>query len=138
MSLDWDITRIKDYETLCWVPAPGPLNRSQGVVTNDQSQMLNPVTHALIFATMSVGWGEITEQNYQDWYLRYRMWELCVGGFNDGITISLRDVHKHVGLRTNVFPKVTDTVFNKRIAGRLRERVQAEMRTGQKATASVS
>jgi len=52
MSLDWNVSNVKDYQTVCWIP------------NNDSPDTrLNPVTEALIFYTMTVGMNVITEAN---------------------------------------------------------------------------
>ena len=103
MSLDWKIDTIENYLEVCWVPDP----KRPGKKT------LNPVTDALIWTTMAVDIGQITEENHEKWFKRLLAWELAVHGERyevwhpDGSVrpITLEDVHQHVGLRTNVFPQ---------------------------------
>lgn len=111
MSLDWDLSAIKDHETLCWLPDP---NGNDGV-------MLNPITHAIILSTLNVGIGEITEWNALEFYTRLSMAERVYGPMltnhdEESDTFEPRyltaaEVRAHIGLRTNVFPKVTDAAW---------------------------
>jgi hypothetical protein len=83
---------------------------------------MSPVTHALIFVTMSVDIGHITEKNYLEFYTRAKFAAALFGsslmkadehgGYKErGITIE--DVRAHIGLGTNVINK-TRAYFVKR------------------------
>jgi hypothetical protein len=98
MSLDFYLTDIKDYKTLCWIDDP-------------LDNVLNPVTDRLVWGCMAIGIGIITEKTYEEWYIRYRVW-CWIRHIEVGITLA--DVRAHIGLRTNVFPKETRNQFNKR------------------------
>ncbi len=104
MSLDWKLTDIKDYKELCWREDPD----------DSELRILNPVTKALIFRTMSVGMGDITEKNWKDFYERLYFLQLLDGPEITGTdsegeivqrSITPEEVHRHVGLHTNVWPK---------------------------------
>lgn len=110
MSLDWDLTKIKNCKEVCW---------EKDENGNDK---LNPVTESLIWLTMGIGIGSITEDNESDFYCRVVMYEKLFGTmlsyWKDSKKISVpitpEDVHSHIGLRTNV-SKDTDASFRKRI-----------------------
>jgi len=107
MSLDWNLTKIQDYQSACWV--------GEG-----EDKRLNPVTEALIFSCILVGIGEITKQNAQEWYVRVHACEHASGAVLRTVEggarfITPADVQAHIGLSTNVFPKVTDAVFAKNL-----------------------
>lgn len=101
----YDLSRITDYTELCWLDRePSP----------DDARLvrLNPVTESLIFKTMSVGIGEITEANAAEFYARVHLVEQIDGpsmfGMPEGRpdTITVEDVRQHIGLQTNATYKV--------------------------------
>jgi hypothetical protein len=117
MSLNFDLTKIKDHEEVCFTTAKSD-DPGQGIKAGDR--IMNPLTNALIWATMSVGWGVIEEETYEAWFERLRLVERTSGPFlfvNGGqpYSITKEDVRKHIGLRTNVFPKKTDAQFFKHV-----------------------
>lgn len=95
MSLDFKLTEIKDYETVCY----------------DGDQM-NPKTEAIIWMTMftKVGWG-LTEDNIEEFIARATMYEKMRGAvlqMPEGdrlapMPLTREDMLAHVGLWTNVF-----------------------------------
>lgn len=134
MSLDWKITEICDYETLCWkTPQPGELETNTrsfaGRPVTKDGRILNMITHALIWGCLEIGIHEITPHNYEEWYIRYRSARLAYGSAGVGITVE--DVKAHVGLWTNAFPNTTAARFNKALGEILADRVRREMRTVQ-------
>lgn len=138
MSLDCDLTKIKDYETLCWrQPEPGEIEANDhtmfGRMVTEDGRIQNPVTHALIFGCMSIGIGEITEQNYEEWFIRYRSLSFLYPDHPDPIT--LEDVKAHIGLTTNVFPKRSKREFAEQIRTTLEDRVRRELRQVQEMVA---
>lgn len=101
MSLRFDFERIKDYETTCYVDADEldadgtPLRR------------LNPVTNSLVWSTISVKLGAITEANADEFYARYKFCERLDGPFLTGAggkpyRLTPEDVQAHIGLTCNV------------------------------------
>lgn len=84
MSLDWRIDGIKDFEEL-------KSNWS--------------LTEALIWATLSVGIGQITERNFEVFHGRLSLIERLNGSFllqgGDQRYITLEEVKRHIGLWTN-------------------------------------
>ena len=70
MSLDWDLSGIKNYKELCW----GPATDEEGY------KLLNGVTDGLIWKTMSVGMGRITEKNYEEFFMRLCMIDVATEG----------------------------------------------------------
>jgi len=130
MSLNWSIREIHDYENLCWDTLTEPtedyesleamVHAPQGWMaptwdwTNDEKteiRKLNSVTHALIFGSMAIGIGKITQANHEEVYLRYAMEEKIFGtrlrrkneeGEWVDRSITLADIKRHIGLGTNV------------------------------------
>ena len=112
MSLDFNLKKIKNYEELCWEEITNEFGEKQ--------KRINPVTEVIIFRTMAVGMGEITEANWEEFYRRVVFWEHLFGasvvvpdgegGFMDHY-LTPKDIYDHIGLSTNVFPKVSKTKF---------------------------
>lgn len=93
MALNWDISSIPDYEQTCFV--------GEG-----EEQRLAGVTQGLIFLTIGVGLGEITEDNADEFYARVSLVEALHGktlvGKDGPTAITPEDVRAHIGLHTNV------------------------------------
>lgn len=110
MSLDWNLTKIKNYKEVCWQK------------NEDDTDRLNPVTDSLIWLTMGIGIGNITEDNASEVYCRIAMYEKLFGTMLSywkdskkvSVPITPEDVHNHIGLFTNV-SKETDAAWRKRI-----------------------
>lgn len=111
MSLNWDLTKIKNYEELCWEK------------NEDDTVRLNPVTDSLIWISMAIGIGKFTEEMAPEIYARISMYEklfgamMCKFGDNgkESVYLTPEDVNDHIGLSTNV-SKDTMASFRKRIA----------------------
>lgn len=108
MALTWDLTNIKDADTLCWLTATRDLPHHE---IKAGEQYLNPVTNALIWYTMAVSLGRITEKNAAEFHKRVKFYERLHGsllvrvkddGAHDDRGITLEEVTAHIGLRTNV------------------------------------
>lgn len=110
MSLDWNLTKINNNTEVCWEK------------NEDGTDKLNPVTESLIWLTMGIGMGSITEDNQSDFYCRVAMYEKLFGTMLSywkdskkvSVPITPEDIHNHIGLTTNV-SKDTDASFRKRI-----------------------
>ena len=96
MSLDWNLTKIENREEVCW---------EKDENGNDK---LNPVTESLIWLTMGIGMGSITEENEFAFYSRIADTKRVE------VPITPADIHQHIGLTTNV-SKESDASFRKRI-----------------------
>jgi hypothetical protein len=83
MALHWNLSKIADYEKVC-------LNADGSVSAK---------TETIIWATMTVQLGKITESNYQEFFVRLdfgnrlRSW---------GYDLTEEDIKAHIGLTTNV------------------------------------
>ena len=109
MSLDYETKNIKNYKDL-WVPS------TEGRVK------LNQLTEVLIFSTMTIGMGSITEDNWKEFYSRCVILE--TGCYKNQIPVdtlepvwkweivSPEDIYRHIGLVTNA-PKMTKAQFAK-------------------------
>lgn len=90
MSLDFKLTKIKDWET----------------VTRDGDRM-SAVTEGLIWSALSVGLRGITEDNVDEWLIRLALLDHLNG--NTILTVdgnprpfTRQEVEAHIGLTTNV------------------------------------
>ncbi len=88
-------------------------------ITTQPDGTLTVVTHCLIFATMDVGMGTITEDNAGRFYARLRIVEKLFGakrGNDKGdVFFTPEEVRDHIGLWTNVSPEETDAKWRKRM-----------------------
>jgi hypothetical protein len=101
MPLTYDLTKIADYKTKCWLPDGG----------------INPVTERLIFLTMAVDIGEIKDSNWREFATRMFM----LGLLDQETTAA--DVRDHVGLRCNV-GDTTKAAFKNKVDKVLRRDAQ--------------
>ena len=114
MSLQWDLTKIENYNELCWLENKDP-DKKEG-----DNFYLNPVTEALVHLSMFTGINRITEKNYKE--LSKRLVELEILGIailpqeevvdvDEQMPKNLKrnprqnEVKLHIGLTTNVTPK---------------------------------
>jgi hypothetical protein len=88
MSLDWDATRVENFEE--------KTNTDEGWAA----------CQTIIFATISTNIGEITEENAREFLARYQLFLQLVGSTTElkeeETELKEEDVRKFVGLRTNV------------------------------------
>ncbi len=120
MALHWDISKIENYKEVCRLPP------EKGEEVGD----LTPVTESLIWATMEIEMGQITEANYVEFWMRLSALDaLCegeVGRIYDPEKsrggkkfrmrpITLEEVRNHIGLGTNVSTKKSSAEFYKKM-----------------------
>jgi hypothetical protein len=92
MSLNYDLTKIKDFKQLYVCEE------------NEQEEtQLDSTTERIIFLAMEVDLGEITEKNVDEWLVRLEMMRMV--GWAPRTPITRADIERHIGLRTNVAPK---------------------------------
>jgi hypothetical protein len=105
MTLNWDTTNCKP---------PTPRNQDETVTQQ-----------ALVWGTMLIDMGEITEGNWKEFYVRVHYIQQHVTPLrSDKKTIKPADVQRWIGLKTNVITS-TRAAFVKRQAAR----IKAEMNT---------
>jgi len=102
MSLDWNLTKIKDYEAVCFTAGE-----------------MNDDTEFLVFATMHVGLYNITAKNVDKWELRLEMLRQ-IGVLKGGLP-SREVLEAHIGLSTNAHPAKTDHQFRARVSKHIEE-----------------
>jgi hypothetical protein len=88
MSLTYDITKVADRETIH-----------------------NSLIQQIVFMTISVGIGVITEKNYIEFYRRTKIVETIYGPAPNRGYLTLDDIKRVVGLKTNVFPETSAKKF---------------------------
>lgn len=119
MALNWNLKDVPDH--IAWAQAdkewPGEHNTQEG------KKYLRPETNALIWLTLGVGLGRITEKNCTEFWYRYQVLEALLGHVapthsegsaeywnkRDGTNVEAGDqlityecVRNHIGLATNV------------------------------------
>jgi len=118
MSLNWDLTKIKNGDEICW---------EERVEDGHKDTYLKVSTDQLIWATMIVDLRGITADNAAEFWDRLNMYEKCCGPmrFNydtetkqrTPVYYTKKDIIDHIGLSTNVSP-TTRLQFLKKL-GRL-------------------
>ncbi len=105
MSLNWDISKVKNADELYkTVEEDGKRVSYMGILTE-----------SLIWATIPVGIGTITEKNAEKFFKRLRIVEAAGGNrlvHPDGRRhyITLEEVRRHIGLSTNA-SRLNDSEF---------------------------
>lgn len=110
MSLNYNLTKIKNHEKLCWV-RDNSVPESEW--TDKKGWKMNPVTDVLIWITIAVDMGDITEDNVHEFYWRLRFrekylnYKVLISTRKDGkpgrsFNPTLNQIRQHIGLTTNV------------------------------------
>ncbi len=90
MSLSFQLDAIKNHKEVCY----------------DDTGSLRPVTELLIFTTMHVGIGKITESNADEFYARmivaHTLFDIGIVTEDETELLKPKDVQDHIGLMTNV------------------------------------
>ncbi len=128
MPLNWRLSKIHDYEKLCWEPDPDAPN-------DPERNRLKPLTNSLIWATIPVGINQITEKNFEKFFLRLSAIEQVSGTFLNEIRddkiverpITLAEVKQHIGLWTNA-SSLTDAQFRGNLAQRAMREAQQRLK----------
>ena len=100
MSLNFDVSKIKNYKEVTTA------KNAEG------EDIWHPITDALIWQTMAVGMGQITEANVEEFYQRSRLYSNLFGDpiqfYNEKTEkyetrpFTATEIHNHIGLSTNV------------------------------------
>lgn len=124
MALNWDLTKIKDFETVCFrTDAEG-------------NRKLNPVTESMIWLTMHLGIGGLTKRHAPEFAKRLNVYQGIFGPilFNESgpAYLGAEEVYAHIGLTTNVSHE-TRSKFMKRVWGHVDREFAASERARNKA-----
>jgi hypothetical protein len=84
MSLDWNVSGCKNDEEI-WM----------------STEVEGPITEAIVWSSLVVKLGNITEKNWSEWYARYEIWNRVMCFDNN---LEPKDFHRRIGLSTNVHP----------------------------------
>ena len=100
MALNWNLSDIKDSKDMCWV-------QGEDGDKDDKNYYLHPVTNSLIWATLIIGMGSITEKNHKEFHLRSLDLQKADGyqpltENGEPRTFTYEEVKAHIGLKTNV------------------------------------
>lgn len=130
MSLDWDVSKIDNY---------------QEVTTKivDGKKKWADETNTLVWGTIcGVGLHSITEKNVEEWIFRVRFLKELgyhwMEQFDEdhnviGYWPDDEDIRRHIGLSTNAVPAKTRNQFYKDTARRIEERVYSQLRRDKRA-----
>lgn len=124
MSLDWELSEIKNKDEVCWV------------VDVDGNKRMSFTTETLLLLSPVVGLGRLQENNWHKWYKRLYMLEVVNGPSRAGVDkngnrvevrIAPEEVRAHIGLKTNVIDE-SDSRFAKRLQQMLRDKATQALR----------
>ena len=95
MALTWDLRNVNlPHETLY-------------VKEDSGEEHLNPITWAIVWSTIFIGFNELTEKNLNEWHIRMKQLEISGMGLlgekdSDVKRMpNLRELKLHIGLKTN-------------------------------------
>jgi hypothetical protein len=159
MPLDFNCTDIKDEDTYQLWREPYP---DEGNVYEDfaehqpdrariadgpngerikQIRVLNPITNVLVFATMTIGIGAITEATAGEFWARLSMYERLGGALcatSDGPRpFTKQDIYDHIGLKTNVSEETRTKWIARIIKADLNDSAREFERFAEKAKVSI-
>jgi hypothetical protein len=128
VALSWNLSKIDNKDSICWIEAPEDIP-GHGVKAGEM--VMNPITNALIWATISVDLPGITRENAAEFYARLRITECIFGAFliraedengkrpeGEAAFITMNEVIDHIGLTCNVSP-TSRTKWLKRISSEM-------------------
>lgn len=124
MSLDWSIEACRDWQEL----------------VGEEHQHENVITQSLVFMTIGVGLGEITEENAQEFWMRCRLYETLSGTIMHAngtpYHFTIADIRRRVGLKTNVFPNKSRAAWSKDLVNDFMEDLAREWKRAENAEAT--
>ncbi len=128
MSLNYDFSKVKNKDRVCLIDA-----------TDDDGspcKNLHHATKALIWITMGIGIGKITEQNWKQFYVRCRIYEKIHGSFRSNkegpVFFTEDEVRSHIGLSTNVCEQTISKWSKRMIENAVREELYLLNRSEEK------
>ena len=105
MSLSIDVAKVYDWKNYCYI-------KVQDKDTGEEYDEYNPATKYLAWGSMAIGIGEITQINYKDVYLRH-LFMNKLSAYTNEMPITLEDVRKNIGLKTNVVNETKSKWLNR-------------------------
>jgi len=116
MSLNWNLSKIADYRTVCLREVEPGVDELRGT------------THNLIWLTMAVGMGTITPKNIDEWQFRLAVLNRLDEQPEMSEALTREVLEAHMGLETNVFPAQTRTKWLSGIAKQIERDALAAVR----------
>ena len=114
MSLNWDLGKVEDYKEI-W--PHDRYDEDYDSLTKEQVQE-GLKTEALIWLTMAIGMGSITEENVDEFTTRVMIWEKVRGNHlrldKEPYYLTPSDIERRIGLWTNA-SRETKAAWNKRM-----------------------
>ena len=105
MALHWNMEKVKDT-ALLHNTAPDKDSEPKfpkGSPEDIEGDRQWAITNQIIWATIGVDIGSITEKNYEEFYARLKIFDRMTGaGKHSKFQITLADVKRRIGLSTNV------------------------------------
>ena len=141
MALNWNVADVR--EEVAWTKATSTWPEDAHESERDGSFM-HPATDKLIWATMVIGMGDITEKNYLEFFCRVQMYEALMGKMGwhtegsapfwtemdkafgwewregESWLSKVEVIHANIGLSTNA-SRETRAQFTSRITKRFKE-----------------
>ena len=105
MSLSVDVEKVYDWKNYCYI-------KVRDEKTGEEYSEYNPATKYLAWASMGIGIGEITQLNYKEVYLRH-LFVTKLSAYVNEMPITLEDVKKNIGLKTNVVNETKSKWLNR-------------------------
>jgi len=120
MSLDFNYADVSRDVTFPLVTDPEEIayyrkSKRRAIIDNgdDDFRVFSVKTEQIIWLTMAVGIGRITEKNWEKFYTRAYAWQRINNHDQDNL-IWAKEVYDHIGLRTNA-SSLTDSKFVKKL-----------------------
>jgi hypothetical protein len=124
MALTFDVKKVKNHKdvTTAWrIGNEVYLTEAEIPEGAEAIEIWHPMTEAIVFRTMAVGFGSVSEKNICEFYTRSMLFDritdthpLWVRGEKTHLTMEM--LQTHIGLTTNVSDE-TRTAWMKRIVG---------------------
>ena len=105
MSLSIDVKKVDDWKNYCYI-------KVRDEKTGEKYDEYHPATKYLAWGSMAIGIGEITQINYKDVYLRH-LFMNKLSTISNVMPITLEDVKKNIGLKTNVVNETKSKWLNR-------------------------
>ena len=127
MALHWNMEKVRERALLHNTPdkkgedPPFP----KGSYEDLEGDRQWGVSNTLIWATIGVDMGSITEKNYEEFYRRLVMLGTVYGSKYE---ITLADVKRRIGLSTNV-STITATAFDNKMKKLLKDDAERQLRS---------
>lgn len=125
MALNWKLSNVNNWKQACYETFTGTRDEMQSRIetvtlfgpswnwtdeTETAIERQSPTTFCLIFASMLVGLGEITEANAEEWHRRISKIESIHGTYrtrregdmNMPHPYTMEEIRAHIGLKVNV------------------------------------